>query len=234
MRLVGVSAGYGGLTVLRGVSLHVGEGSMVAVVGANGAGKSTLLQVMAGLLPARQGKIYWRGRVQPRWEHTTAAREGVALVPEGRGLFGGMSVLENLQLGVPGGLLRPKARREDIERVFELFPRLAQRRRQNAGTLSGGEQQMLAIGRALVGRPRLLMLDEPSAGLAPKLVAEVLDTLAALRDQGITVLMVEQNAALALSRADYAYVLETGRIVLQGEGEDLAESPRVAKAYLGS
>jgi len=233
IRAAGIRAGYGQLEVLHGVSLHVPEGALVAVIGANGAGKSTLLQVMAGLLPARGGRIYWRGAEVERWLHTRAVGAGAVLVPEGRGLFPAMSVRENLELGAPGGLLRSSVARGDLERVLELFPRLRERQRQTAGTLSGGEQQMLAIGRALAGLPQLLMLDEPSAGLAPMLVREVLAALRTLREQGMTMLMVEQNAALALAEADYAYVMETGRIVLQGKGRELADNPKVAKAYLG-
>ena len=233
IRAAGIRAGYGQLEVLHGVSLHVPEGALVAVIGANGAGKSTLLQVMAGLLPARGGRIYWRGAEVERWLHTRAVGAGAVLVPEGRGLFPAMSVRENLELGAPGGLLRSSVGRGDLERVLELFPRLRERQRQTAGTLSGGEQQMLAIGRALAGLPQLLMLDEPSAGLAPMLVREVLAALRTLREQGMTMLMVEQNAALALAEADYAYVMETGRIVLQGKGRELADNPKVAKAYLG-
>jgi branched-chain amino acid transport system ATP-binding protein len=221
--------GYGRLEVIRGVSLHVGEGEIVGLIGSNGAGKSTLLRALVGLLPTWRGETRVQGRRMtglPAWRGISNA---MVLVPEGRQLFAGMTVLENL---VVGGYHNPD-RQMALEDVLALFPQLRERTGQLAGTLSGGEQQMLAIGRALVARPRLLLLDEPSMGLAPLLVREVLATVRTLKAQGVTVLLVEQNAVAALEIADRAYVLETGEIMLEGEARDLLNNPEVKRAYLG-
>ena len=229
LEVTNLSCGYGRLEVIRGVSLHVAEGEIVSLIGSNGAGKTTLLRALAGLLPTRRGETRVRGRRmtgQPAWRGIS---ESMVLVPEGRQLFADMTVMENL---VIGGFHNPD-RNLAIEDVFALFPRLRERAGQLAGTLSGGEQQMLAIGRALAARPRLLLLDEPSIGLAPLLVREVLETVRNLKEQGVTVFLVEQNAVAALEIADRAYVMETGEIVLEGEARDLLYNPEVKRAYLG-
>jgi branched-chain amino acid transport system ATP-binding protein len=219
------------MEVVRDVSLEVARGEVVVVIGANGAGKTTTLKALAGLLPAR-GEVRFEGAtVSGRAAHWIA-RHGVALVPEGRMVFADQTVLDNLRLGAYGR--RDGDVADDIERHFARFPILRERQRQPAGTLSGGEQQMLAIARALMARPRLLLLDEPSLGLAPRLVAEVFAALARLRDEGLTLLLVEQMAEAALEIADRAYVLEQGRIVLGGTAEALRRDERVAHAYLGS
>jgi ABC-type branched-subunit amino acid transport system ATPase component len=227
----GLGVGYGRMEVVRDVSFEVARGEVVVVIGANGAGKTTTLKALAGLLPAR-GEVRFEGAtVSGRAAHWIA-RHGVALVPEGRMVFADQTVLDNLRLGAYGR--RDAEVAADIERHFARFPILRERQRQPAGTLSGGEQQMLAIARALMARPRLLLLDEPSLGLAPRLVAEVFAALARLRDEGLTLLLVEQMAEAALGIADRAYVLEQGRIVLGGTAESLRRDARVAHAYLGS
>ncbi|MBI2889852.1 MAG: ABC transporter ATP-binding protein [Nitrospirae bacterium] len=223
---------YDGIQALRGVRLEVPRGSLVALIGANGAGKSTLLRAIAGLLQPRAGRIEFEGRaIQGRPAHRIA-REGLVLVPEGRRMFPNLTVEENLKMG---GFARSEAdvRRAEVE-VLELFPRLRERRRQLGGTLSGGEQQMLALGRALMARPRLLMIDEPSLGLAPKIVLQVFDALRRIHAGGLTLLLIEQNARLALQNSDHAYVLETGEIALEGPSRSLIEDPRVREAYLGA
>ena len=231
LRLDGVSASYRGLRALQGVSLSVMPGEIVAVVGANGAGKSTLLRAIAGQV-ATEGTIAFDGRSLARVAPHLIARAGVGLVPEGRRLFPRLSVEDNLRLGA-------YARRGDPDRfkpldlVFSLFPRLQERLAQRAETLSGGEQQMLAIGRALMTQPRLLMLDEPSQGIAPKLVDDILAAVGRIRGLGTTILLVEQRLAEALELADRAYVLQTGRIVLEGPARDIAADAGVRKAYLG-
>lgn len=221
--------GYGSLEIVKGISLHVNVGEIVTLVGANGAGKTSLLRAIAGLLPPWQGEIRLQGHSligEPAWRNVGHA---MVLVPEGRQLFADMSVWENLLLG---GYHNPD-RREAIAEVLERFPRLKERSRQLAGTLSGGEQQMLALGRALVSRPRFMLLDEPSMGLAPLMVREVFAVIRQLRDHGVTVFLVEQNAVAALGIADRAYVMETGEIVMEGEGADLSQNPEVRRAYLG-
>jgi branched-chain amino acid transport system ATP-binding protein len=230
----GLCAGYDRVGVLRDVSLTVREGELVTVVGSNGAGKSTLLKVLAGLLPASQGRVTLEGADVTRTRAERRVRAGVALVPEGRRLFGPLSVDENLELGAYGSRRQPAAviaarRRE----VFDLFPVLAERVRQRADTLSGGEQQMLAVGRALMSAPRMLLLDEPSLGLAPLVVREIFTALDALRERGVTVLLVEQDAKLALKHADRGYVMRTGRIVLEGAASDLLRDDDVRLIYLG-
>jgi len=227
-------AGYGRAEVLRGIRLQAAAGSVVTVIGPNGAGKSTLLNALMGVLPSR-GTIHWQGSAIDALPLETRVDRGIALVPETRALFGSMPVEDNLRLGAWRLRRRgPQAARDAMERVFALFPRLQERRGQLAGTLSGGERQMLAVGRALMGEPSLLMLDEPSLGLAPLVVREIFRTIAALRATGVTILLVEQNARAALEVADHAYVLEMGEIVLQGRAGELARDPRVIDTYLGA
>jgi len=226
---------YGGIMAIRGVSLSVRRGELICLIGANGAGKSTLLGAVSGLLPGWQGEIRFQDRSLRGLDPPAVVRRGASLVPEGRLIFPTLSVMDNLQLGAYT-LVRRGGREEaaaGLERVLDLFPVLAERRRQAAGTLSGGEQQMLAIGRALMARPRLLLLDEPSMGLAPRLVEKILGTLVQLRDEGLTLLLVEQNARAALQVADRGYVFETGRVVLEGRAADLLDDVEVRRAYLG-
>lgn len=234
LRIRNLSASYGPVTALSGVTLHVREGEIVALIGANGAGKTTLLNAIAGLV-RREGEITLKGRSLMGVAPEELVSLGVALVPEGRQLFAPLSVADNLLLGAYRRHRRvPAAEIEaDRERVFQLFPRLKERLEQPAGTMSGGEQQMLAIARALMARPRLLLLDEPSLGLAPIVVETIMATLARLREEGLTVLLVEQNARAALKIADRAYVLETGRIILSGAARELLADRQVTRAYLG-
>jgi branched-chain amino acid transport system ATP-binding protein len=227
----GVKAYYGPVEALRGVSLDVDEGEIVALIGANGAGKSTLLMTICGDPRASEGRIVYDGRDITRTPLHEMVRLGIAQSPEGRRIFPRMTVLENLQMGAFAG--DPANFAADLERVFRLFPRLAERRDQRAGTMSGGEQQMLAIGRALMSRPRLLLLDEPSLGLAPSLVAQIFATIREInRGEGVTVLLVEQNAYHALRLAHRGYVLVNGSIRLSGTGAELLANPDVQKAYL--
>lgn len=222
---------YGSIHAIKGISFDVEEGEVVTLIGANGAGKSTTLKTVSGLMVPRAGEIEFAGESIADVPANDLVPKGLALCPEGRSLFQAMSVEENLEMG---GYTRPKNEvADDMERVFALFPRLKERRRQIAGTLSGGEQQMVAMGRAMMSRPRLLMLDEPSMGLAPILVQEIFNIIRRLHDEGTTVLLVEQNAQMALSVADRAYVLETGHIVMDGPASELAADDRVRKAYLG-
>ena len=223
---------YGGIQALKGISLEVAQGELVALIGSNGAGKTTTLKALAGLLHPSAGQMSYAGKSLHSCAAHQRVRDGLALVPEGRGIFGRMSVLENLQMGAycrddQSGIAH------DVERVYTLFPRLAERRAQLAGTLSGGEQQMLAIARALMAQPKLLLLDEPSMGLAPIIVQKVFEVVAAIRKEGVTVLLVEQNARLALELADRAYVMETGVITLAGEARTLLADERVRQSYLG-
>jgi branched-chain amino acid transport system ATP-binding protein len=223
---------YGGVVALWDVSFEVAEGQVVTLLGSNGAGKTTTLRTISGLLTAQSGSIRFDGQPIGQARSDQIVELGIVHVPEGRQLWARMSVQENLELGAY--LPKPKARRaETLERVFTLFPRLKERRHQAAGTLSGGERQMCALARGLMGLPRLLMLDEPSLGLAPRLVTEVFDSLRLLRQEGLTVLLVEQNVHQALELADNGYVLETGRVVLSGPSKDLLADPRVRSAYLG-
>ena len=231
LRIRDLCAGYGGVPVLRGLSLSVGRGEMVAVVGANGAGKSTLLKCVAGLLRPTSGAIELDGASLGGRPAHDVVRAGIALVPEGRRLFGRLSVDDNLLLGAYAR--NDGERRADLERVRELFPVLADRGGQLAGTLSGGEQQMLAMARALMGRPSFLLLDEPSLGIAPRVVSRIYGALAEIHRQGLGILLVEQNVRLALTHAARAYVLQTGSIVLSGAREELAESDLVRQAFLG-
>ena len=223
---------HGDVQALWGVSLEVHEGEVVSLLGSNGAGKTTTLRTISGLLRPRSGRIMFAGREIHRIPPHEVVALGVAQIPEGRRLWPNMSVLENLELGAYPASARAH-RIEQRDRMFQLFPRLAERRNQLAGTLSGGEQQMLAIARGLMSRPKLLMLDEPSLGLAPLVVKEVFRAVREVRDAGITVLLVEQNVAQALELADRGYVLETGRVVLQGASRELLANPHVRSAYLG-
>jgi branched-chain amino acid transport system ATP-binding protein len=235
LRIRNLDAGYGSLGVLRRVSLHVNPGEIVTIIGANGAGKSTLLRTISGLLRAQAGGILFQGTEISRAPTERIVFRGCSLVPEGRQVFAAMPVKENLLLG--GYVQFKRGNRHDVERdleyVYGLFPVLKQRERQLAGTLSGGEQQMLAMGRALMARPKLVMLDEPSMGLAPLMVKEIFNIIVKLRGEGNTVLLVEQNARSALKIANRGYVLETGRIILEGEAEDLLANRNVQRAYLG-
>ncbi len=225
---------YGKIQALRGVSLRVAEGEIVALLGANGAGKSTLVKAVCGLLPKQAGSVRLSGADITRLETAEIARRGLALVPDGRRLFGPLPVQDNLLLGAYVRLarLRPANVEADLEAVFALFPRLRERARQAAGTLSGGEQQMLAIGRALMARPRVMLLDEPSIGLAPLVVKEIFQVIRSLKARGLTVLLVEQNARMGLRVADRAYVLELGRITAEGQAAALRESAVVQRLYL--
>ncbi len=233
-KVEGLRAGYGRAEVLHGVDLQAEQGSVITVIGPNGAGKSTLLNTLMGILSAR-GSIVFQGQDLAPLTLEERVMRGIALVPERRELFGTMSVEDNLVLGAFRQVrLKNKHWREQIDVVFELFPRLKERRTQQAGTLSGGERQMLAVGRALMSGPKLLMLDEPSLGLAPLIVREIFRTIDGLRKTGVTTLLVEQNARAALETADYGYVLEMGEIVLQGAASDLATDARVIDTYLGA
>ena len=231
LELIDVHAGYGRAAVLQGVSLHVTRGEIVTLIGSNGAGKSTALRTISGLVPTRQGQIRFLGRaISDRPSHAIV-RAGLAHVPEGRRLFGDMTVRENLLLGGYTGSRRESDER--LARAYAWFPLLAERDRQLAGSLSGGEQQMVAIARGLMADPKLLLLDEPSLGLAPKLVAQVAEMIRTVRARGVTILLVEQNANLALQLCDRGYVLQVGRIVLEGAGRELLDDPFVRTAYLG-
>ncbi len=233
LEVSGIDVFYGDVQALWDVSFAVGEREVVTLVGANGAGKSTVLRTLAGLLAPRRGRVLYDGQpVGGRLPHDLVAR-GMVLIPEGRQLWPGMTVRENLEMGAYTPAARPR-RAETREAVFAMFPVLAQRAGQKAGTLSGGEQQMCAIGRGLMARPRLLLLDEPALGLAPRLVREVFAALGRIREQGVTVLLVEQNVTHALALADRAYVLESGRVTLTGPCPELARDPRVREKYLGA
>jgi branched-chain amino acid transport system ATP-binding protein len=230
LRVEALEAGYGKAQVLFGVDLEVVENELVALLGANGAGKTTLLRAISGLVRPWSGRVLLEGQDLGGLSPAKRARMGLGHVPEGRQLFPLMTVEENLRLGA--AFLAPGREREGYERVYGLFPRLAERRRQLAGTLSGGEQQMLAIGRALMGFPKILLVDEPSLGLSPRLAEEVLQALKAVAKEGVGVLLVEQNVALTLDVAERGYVLEHGKVVLEGPASALAQDPRVREAYL--
>jgi branched-chain amino acid transport system ATP-binding protein len=223
---------YGSIEALKGISLTVDEGEVVTLIGSNGAGKSTTLRSITGLTPARSGTIRFAGSDITRTNAQEIVGRGIALSPEGRHCFPRMTVRENLDLGAH--LRRDPQVASDLEQVFSLFPRLEERERQKAGTMSGGEQQMLAIGRALMARPRLLLLDEPSMGIAPLLVARIYETIATINRTGMSILLVEQNANYALDLADRGYVLETGRVALSARCSELRENPEVQRAYLGT
>jgi branched-chain amino acid transport system ATP-binding protein len=229
LELHGVEARYGPVQALHGVSLHVGDGELVAVLGANGAGKTTTLRAISGSV-RRSGDVVFAGKKLPRRPDATA-RAGIAHVPEGRGTFSELSVWENLRLGAYAHRANVK---EEAQRVYNFFPRLEDRRDQQAGTLSGGEQQMLALGRAMMARPKLLLLDEPSLGLAPMVVNQIFEALTRMKtDDGMSVLVVEQNATLALAHATRAYVLEVGNVVVEGTSDELRANESVRKSYLG-
>ena len=221
---------YGNIHALKGASFHVDEGEIVALIGANGAGKSTTLKTVSGLMHPRNGSITFLGEDITHIDSYKLPGKGMAHVPEGRRIFLQMTVMENLEMGA---YIHKKVSQSDLDLVFRQFPRLKERRTQVAGTLSGGEQQMLAMGRALMCHPRLMMLDEPSMGLAPILVEQIFEIIANLHKAGTTILLVEQNAEMALQIADRAYVLESGRVTLTGTGEELAQSDEIKKAYLG-
>ena len=231
LKVEGLNVYYGSIHAIKGVSFEVNQGEIVTMIGANGAGKSTTMNTVAGLLKPKSGSITFEGHDITSTPASKVVSLGLALCPEGRRVFQQMSVRENLEMG---GYTRPAGElAASLDQVFEQFPRLKERQRQIAGTLSGGEQQMLAMGRALMSKPKLLMLDEPSMGLAPILVEQVFDIIQSLHKAGTTILLVEQNAQMALSIADRAYVLENGKVSLSGTGEELAKSEQVQKAYLG-
>ncbi|WP_425061464.1 ABC transporter ATP-binding protein [Sporomusa carbonis] len=232
LKVDNINVYYGAIHALKGISVEVNQGEIVTLIGANGAGKSTTLRTISGLLKPKTGKIIFEGQDIAGAAAQNIVKLGISQVPEGRRVFANMTVLENLELGA---YLRSDAQeiKADMDNVFTRFPRLAERRSQLAGTLSGGEQQMLAMGRALMSRPRILLLDEPSMGLAPLLVKEIFSIIKDINATGTTILLVEQNAHMALSIAHKAYVLETGRITLSGDAKELAESEEIRKAYLG-
>ena len=235
LRVRNLESGYGALEVLKGVSLHVNAGEIVTIIGANGAGKSTLLNTIAGIVKARGGEVVFEDRDVSGFAPERVVRLGCSLVPEGRQLFPTLTVRDNLILG--GYNLYRKRRSEEAEEtlnwIFQLFPRLAERESQYAGTLSGGEQQMVAIGRSLMAKPNFIMMDEPSMGLAPLIVRDILGVVAGLKKEGKTILLVEQNARAALAIADRGYVMETGHLVLEGSSEELLDNHDVQRAYLG-
>ncbi len=232
LRIENLQVNYGGIQALRGITLEVPDGKIVTLIGANGAGKSTTIRTISGIVKPVGGRIVFDDQDLIGVEPHNVVERGVVMTPEGRHVFSDMSVMENLQLGAHirtdvDGVAK------DIEGVFKLFPRLQERRKQMAGTLSGGEQQMLAVGRAMMSNPKILMMDEPSLGLAPILVEKIFDIIRKIHDEGKTILLVEQNAHAALEVADYAYILETGQIVLEGPGAELARNDAVRKSYLG-
>ncbi|WP_442597532.1 ABC transporter ATP-binding protein [Parapusillimonas sp. JC17] len=232
LKLRGLEVAYGGIRALRGVDLQVEHGELVCLIGANGAGKSTTLRAICGLVPIAAGDVFYDGqRVSGRPSYQLV-RQGLVMVPEGRGIFGRLTIEENLSMG---GYARRDTvgMRQDMDAVFQLFPRLAERRRQAAGTLSGGEQQMLAMGRAMVSRPRLLLLDEPSMGLAPLMVDRIFEVIRRISSEGVTILLIEQNARLALETSSRGYVMESGSLVLEGLSSRLLNDPKVREAYLG-
>jgi branched-chain amino acid transport system ATP-binding protein len=231
LRLAGINTYYGQMHILQDVNLEVGEGELVCLLGGNASGKSTTLKTILGIVPPRSGSVVLEGRDVTRSSTARRIERGLAIVPENRRLFGPMTVLENLEMGA---YLRPRADlQEDLDRVFTTFPLLAERRRQLAGTLSGGEQQMVAMGRALMARPKLLLMDEPSMGLAPVLVERSFEIIQQVHAAGVALLVVEQNANVSLSIADRGYVLSTGRVVLEGKASDLIRHEGLRKAYLG-
>lgn len=223
---------YGGIHALKGIYLEVPEGKIITLIGANGAGKSTTLRAICGLVEKSEGAIYYQGKDISRLDTRMRTMQGLVMVPEGRRIFHNLTTYENLQLGC---YMRSDTEgiKKDLEWVYQLFPILKERKEQKAGTLSGGEQQMLAVGRALMSRPKLLLMDEPSLGLAPLLVKEIFEIIEEINKQGTTILLIEQNAYAALNIADYAYVLETGKIVMEGPGKELLNKEEIKKAYLG-
>jgi branched-chain amino acid transport system ATP-binding protein len=232
LELRDVSVHYGRICAIESMSLTVEEGEIVSLIGANGAGKTTTMRAIAGLLNLSSGSITFAGEDITKLKGHTRVVRGISLTPEGRGIFPSMTVMENLDMGAYARRDRAGFE-EDLARVFELFPRMAERKNQAGGTLSGGEQQMLAIGRALMGRPKVLLLDEPSMGLAPQFIRQIFSIISQVNEQGTTVLLVEQNANQALARADRAYVLETGKITHTGTGKEMLANPAIKEAYLG-
>jgi branched-chain amino acid transport system ATP-binding protein len=232
LELKAVTAGYGEVVVLREISLSVPEGSVTALIGSNGAGKTTTMRCVAGLLRPQQGTLAWRGDAINSLSASERVELGISLVPEGRMIFPDFTVEENLSIGAFNPRAKPNRTRR-LDDMYALFPRLKERRRQHAGTMSGGEQQMLALARGLMAEPKLLLLDEPSLGLAPSIVSQVFGTIETVRGMGVTIIIVEQNVHRTLELADYAYVLENGRIVIQGEAHSCVEDPRIKQAYLG-
>ena len=230
LKIENLVVNYGGIEAVKGISLDVPDGSIVTLVGANGAGKSTTLRSIVGLVKAKSGSITLDGEELLGQDTTEIVKKGITLVPEGRKVFPDMTVLENLKIGA---YLRKDSLKEDIDHVYDLFPRLKERSWQAAGTLSGGEQQMLAVGRALMSKPKIIMMDEPSLGLAPIIVQGIFDIIREINKQGTTVLLIEQNANMALKTADFGYVMETGRISLSGPGQELLANERVKELYLG-
>ena len=230
LRIENLVVNYGGIEAVKGISLDVPDGNIITLVGANGAGKSTTLRSIAGLVKAKSGSITLDGEELLGLSTPDIVSRGITMVPEGRRVFPDMTVLENLKIGA---YLRKDSLKDDIDHVYDLFPRLKERSWQAAGTLSGGEQQMLAVGRALMSRPKIIMMDEPSLGLAPIIVQGIFDIIREINRQGTTVLLIEQNANMALKTADYGYVMETGRISLQGTGEELLANEQVKELYLG-
>ncbi|AKU16766.1 ABC transporter ATP-binding protein [Luteipulveratus mongoliensis] len=228
-----ISVHYGRIQAIHDMSLKVEEGEIVSLIGANGAGKTTTMRTLAGLLSLSGGSIRFEGDDISKMKGHTRVARGISLTPEGRGIFPAMTIMENLDMGAYA--LKDKSKmKEDFERVFDLFPRLKERQKQLGGTMSGGEQQMLAIGRALMGHPKVLLLDEPSMGLAPQFIRQIFSIIKQVNDQGTTILLVEQNANQALAKADRAYVLETGRITHTGTGKELLANPAIKEAYLGA
>ena len=232
LKVKNINTYYGKVHALKNVSIHLSEQEIVALIGANGAGKTTILNTISSIVPAAAGKVIFQGEDITRTAPHEIVKKGISQVPEGRRVFANMSVLENLEMG---SYIRSdkKGIQQEMEYIFELFPRLAERKKQLSKTLSGGEQQMLAMGRSLMSRPRLLLLDEPSMGLAPMLVEKIFEIIQKINKEGTTIMLVEQNANMALSIAHRAYVLETGEVVLQGAATELAANPEVRKAYLG-
>lgn len=233
LEVEGLCVNYGRIEAIRDITFSVEQGSVVTLIGANGAGKTTTLKTLSGLRKVRAGAVRFQGADITHMASHERVPLGISQSPEGRRIFPGMSVTENLDMGAYARADRAKTRTEDLDRVFGLFPRLHERRDQAAGTMSGGEQQMLAMGRALMSRPTLLLLDEPSMGLAPKLIQQIFSIIVDIREQGTTILLVEQNAAQALKIADQAYILETGEVVRTGTGRELAADDSVKAAYLG-
>jgi branched-chain amino acid transport system ATP-binding protein len=223
---------YGGIHAVKGIDLIVRQGELVCLIGANGAGKTTTLKGITGLQPVKSGKVVYDSEDVTGKPAFELVRKGLSMVPEGRGVFGALTIEENLAMGAYSRSDRNEIR-QDVERVFGLFPRLKERRKQTAGTLSGGEQQMLAMGRAIMSRPKLLLLDEPSMGLAPLMVQKVFETVLAISGEGVTILLIEQNAKLALEVSNRGYVMESGTITLSGDARDLLSNPKVREAYLG-
>jgi branched-chain amino acid transport system ATP-binding protein len=232
LELKDLQVAYGGIQAVKGIELHVAEAELVCLIGANGAGKTTTLKGITGLQPIKSGTIHYAGEDITGKPAFQLVRKGLSMVPEGRGVFGALTIEENLAMGAYARDDRA-AIKNDVERVFGLFPRLKERRKQTAGTLSGGEQQMLAMGRAMMSRPRLLLLDEPSMGLAPLMVQKVFETVLAISKEGVTILLIEQNAKLALEVSSRGYVMESGEITLQGDAKRLLSDPKVREAYLG-